>query len=287
MAKEVKFSKWHGLGNDFVIVDDRAGKFRFGAALLKKLGDRHYGIGFDQFMVVRKPSNLSKAAKARGEVQADFRMELYNSDGSIAEMCGNGIRCFAMFLKERKITKKANLAVETGAGIIRTSIKGKLVEVDMGEPILDGPKIPVHREGRMISQPVNTKNGFYSVTAVSMGNPHAVIFVNDVAKVELEKDGPMLETHPSFPNRTNVEFAQVESRNSINLRVWERGAGATLACGTGACATAVAGVLNNLSDRIVSVNLPGGTLKIRWDEGTNRVFMTGPAVEVFNGAFLI
>jgi diaminopimelate epimerase len=281
MAKDIKFTKWHGLGNDFIIVDDRSGRTKFSTRQVLAMGSRNYGIGFDQMMVVRKPGVKAKKAGA------DFRMELYNNDGSIAEMCGNGIRCFAMFIKTRKISKKKELAIETGAGLVRTKIIGNMVEVDMGEPVLDAEDVPMNRTGSVVNEPLNTREGFFNVTAVSMGNPHAVVFVRDVQAVELEKVGPLLETNSAFPNRTNVEFAQVISRESIDLRVWERGAGATLACGTGACATAVAAVLNKLTGRRVEVNLPGGRLVVKWDEVTNHVFMTGPTAEVFSGLIKI
>jgi len=275
MAGLVKFSKWHGLGNDFIIIDDRRNSLRFSRKKVAFLCDRNFGIGCDQLMIIRKST------------KADFRMDLYNQDGSRAEMCGNGIRCFAMYLLKRRITRKTELAVETDAGIIRTSVKGRRVKVDMGEPLLDGPAIPVRMKGRVIAAPLETEAGKFSFTAVSMGNPHAVIFVEDAVAVDLKRNGPIIENHPLFPNRTNVEFVQVLSNGKVKLRVWERGAGATLACGTGACATAVAGVLNGLTGRTVSVVLPGGTLKIRWDEKSNHVFMTGPATEVFNGAVLL
>jgi len=275
MADLVKFSKWHGLGNDFIIIDDRRNSRRFSRKQVAFLGDRNFGIGCDQLMIIRKST------------KADFRMDLYNQDGSRAEMCGNGIRCFAMYLLKRRITRKTDLAIETDAGIIRTSVKGRQVKVDMGEPVLDGPAIPVLMKGSLIAAPLETEAGKFSFTAVSMGNPHAVIFVEDASAVDLERNGPVIENHPLFPNRTNVEFAQVLSNRKVKLRVWERGAGATLACGTGACATAVAGALNGLTGRTVSVVLPGGTLKIRWDKKSNHVFMTGPAVEVFNGAVLL
>lgn len=271
MSKTMKFSKWQGLGNDFIIIDDRDNKYRLMEKQISFLCHRNFGIGCDQLMVVRKSR------------KADFRMELYNQDGGRAEMSGNGIRCFAMYITGKRLSRKKELEIETDAGIIRPKIKGEVVAVDMGEPILQGRQIPMHRDGQVVNAPLETDNGIFNITAVSMGNPHVVIFVSDVEKVNLEKHGPALENHPVFPNRSNVEFAQIVARDRIKLRVWERGAGPTLACGTGACATVVAGVLNGLTKRKVTVSLPGGRLDINWDEETNRVFMTGPAVEVFNG----
>jgi diaminopimelate epimerase len=214
-------------------------------------------------------------------------MALYNADGSPAEMCGNGIRCFSRFLMDRNITKKKALIIETLAGIVRTSIVGKMVEVDMGEPVLDGPQIPVNLPGRIVSRDIDTKMGKFRITAVSMGNPHIVIFTQKPETVDLEKVGAMLERHPLFPKRTNVHFAKVDDAKNITARIWERGAGATLACGTGACATAVAAVLNGLAGANVTIHQPGGGLKIRWEAKDNRVYMTGPAEKVFDGAIAV
>jgi len=272
MPLNLAFSKYQGLGNDFVILDNRSGKIKLTEKQIKKICDRRFGIGCDQLLIVEKSN------------QADFKMALYNRDGTTAEMCGNGIRCVAAFLNSKRISRKKNLVFETLAGPIKTKIADGLVEVDMGEPVLEGPKIPVNRKGEVINKPLRTDAGKFNINAVSMGNPHAVIFVKNVSTVPLEKYGPVLENHPVFPRRTNVEFAQVMTRKKIQLRVWERGAGVTLACGTGACATVVAGVLNKLVERNVIVSLPGGLLKIRWDQKTNHVFMTGPAEEVFTGA---
>lgn len=266
MRSAVKFAKYQGLGNDFIILDDRAGRLKFTKKKIRRLCDRRLGIGCDQLIIAKRSG------------KADFKMTLYNRDGSSAEMCGNGIRCLARFLYDRKITKKKNLAFETGAGIVKTKIIKGGVEVDMGEPLLG------EKQGRSFS--LKTGAGKFNITAVSMGNPHAVIFVKNAEAVELEKCGRAVETHAFFPKKTNVEFAQIITRKKILLRVWERGAGATPACGTGACATLVAAVTNKLSEKNVSVLMPGGTLKIRWDEKTNHVFMTGPAEESFTGHLL-
>jgi len=275
MAKTVDFGKYQGLGNDFVLIDDRKGKLNLTQKQIRFLADRHYGVGCDQLMIVKNSE------------KADYRMALYNADGSPAEMCGNGIRCFSRFLMDRNITKKKALIIETLAGIVRTSIVGKMVEVDMGEPVLDGPQIPVNLPGRIVSRDIDTKMGKFRITAVSMGNPHIVIFTQKPETVDLEKVGAMLERHPLFPKRTNVHFAKVDDAKNITARIWERGAGATLACGTGACATAVAAVLNGLAGANVTIHQPGGGLKIRWEAKDNRVYMTGPAEKVFDGAIAV
>ncbi len=275
MPKTVKFSKYQGLGNDFIIVDDREGRIKLAPKHIVRMCDRHYGIGSDQFMIVKKSESC------------DFRMDLYNRDGSLAEMSGNGIRCFARYLFDKRITRKKNLEIDTDAGVIKTKIVGAMVEVDMGEPITDGPKIPINRKGQVINQPLQTDAGKFSVTAVSMGNPHAVIFVKDASIIPLEKFGPVLENHAVFPKKVNVHFAQVVTRKKITVRTWERGTGVTLACGTGACAVAVAGILNGFAERDVAVRHPGGTVKVRWDEKDNRVYMKGPTEKIFEGTITV
>ncbi|VAX22136.1 Diaminopimelate epimerase [hydrothermal vent metagenome] len=273
---EIKFTKMHGLGNDFVMIDLRRKK---APGLNKKAAlicDRRFGIGCDQ-MIVIAPSK-----------KADYRMTIYNADGSEVEMCGNGIRCFAKYLwdrKERKIRRKKALDVETLAGIIRPRIVGGgMIEVDMGEPGLEGvvTTAAFKGQGPVVNRPLKAGGKTYTITAVSMGNPHCVIFTSDVDKIDLAGIGPDLERHKAFPNRTNVEFVEALNRKNIKVRVFERGSGATLACGTGACAAVVACVLNKKTGRKVSVHLPGGTLKIEWTK-SNRVLMTGPAEEVYSG----
>lgn len=271
MSRSIKFAKYQGLGNDFIILENLTGKLKLTEKHIKKLCDRHYGIGCDQLLIAGKSQ------------KAHYKMSLFNRDGSPAEMCGNGIRCMARYLYMHRITRKKGLKIETDAGIMTTKIIDPLVEVDMGEPVLDGPRVPVNRKGQVINSPLQTKEGTFKISAVSMGNPHTVIFVKNVKMVPLEKFGPAVENHPVFPRKTNVGFAQVITRKKISLRVWERGAGATLACGTGACAAVVAGALNKVTERNVTVSLPGGILRIRWDEKTNRILMTGPAEEVFTG----
>ncbi len=269
--KKVKFGKYQGLGNDFVLIDDRDNKLKLNNTQIKALAHRQYGVGCDQLMIVKKSKTH------------DFRMELYNNDGSVAEMCGNGIRCFHRFLTDRGITAKKALRIETLAGTIQTSLAGKLVTVDMGAPILEAADIPMKTAGRVVDQKLVTSKGSFNITAVSMGNPHMVIFKKSLEGLALETVGPLLEHHPLFPKRTNVHFARVDNRKSITVSHWERGAGPTLACGTGACATGVAAVLNGLTDRSVSVHQRGGTLKINWNVKDNHVYMTGPAVHVFSG----
>lgn len=271
MIKNVKFGKYQGLGNDFVLIDDRDNKLKLNNAQIKAIAHRQYGVGCDQLMIVKKSKTH------------DFRMELYNNDGSVAEMCGNGIRCFHRFAIDRGITAKKELRVETLAGTIQTSVTGKLVTVDLGAPILEAADIPMKTAGRIVNEKLTTGKGNFNITAVSMGNPHIVIFKKTLEGLALETVGPMLEHHPIFPKRTNVHFARVDGRKSITVSHWERGAGMTLACGTGACATAVAAVLNSLTDRSVAVHQRGGTLKINWNAKNNHVYMTGPAVHVFSG----
>ncbi|MDH5757137.1 MAG: diaminopimelate epimerase [Nitrospinota bacterium] len=270
----IKFVKMHGLGNDFVMIDSR----RKPTPGLKKkavaIADRHFGVGCDQIIELL-PSK-----------KADWRMRIFNADGGEVEMCGNGIRAFAKYLwdrKDRKIRSKGYLTVETLAGIIKPVIKKNgMVEVDMGEPVLDGRKVPTIFDGPVQDLSLKAGSDEYKITAVSMGNPHCVIFTDDVDKVELEKVGPLIERHEAFPNRINVEFVQVISKNRVKARVWERGSGITLACGTGACAVGVAFAISGGGGRKTRVDLPGGSLEIEWTK-ENRVLMTGPATEVFSG----
>ncbi len=270
---KIPFVKMHGLGNDFVFVDVRERPLADPEGFSKKYGDRRFGIGADQILLVGMPTRSG----------ADLRMDIYNQDGSRVEMCGNGIRCFAKYVADRKILKKDVLEVETLAGIIRPRLLADgRVEVDMGEPRLDAKEIGVNLSGRIVAQEVPLAGEKRKMTCVSMGNPHAIFFVDDVAKIDLEKVGPAIENDPLFPRRTNVEFVQVKD-GVLLTRVWERGAGATLACGTGACAVAVAASLEKRAGRKSTVRLPGGDLAIEWRESDNRVYMTGPAAEVYSG----
>ena len=279
----MKFAKVHGLGNDFVILNclDDAGvipESRYGE-IARELCNRNFGIGADGIMLVQ-PSD-----------QADIRMRIINSDGSEAEMCGNGIRCFARYVYEHGIVTKESMTIETLAGIMGPRIMldeaGKVsgIEVDMNEPILEKPEIPMVGEGRAIAETIQIEDTTFEITAVSMGNPHCVIFVDDAKNFPIAYWGPRIEKSEYFPRKTNVEFVQVLNDHEVIMRVWERGAAVTLACGTGACATATACVLNGKTGRDVLLHLDGGDLNVRWDEATNHLFMTGPAVEVFHGEY--
>lgn len=274
----MKFTKWQGCGNDFVLVDGMEESIRDYATFAQKVCDRHYGVGADGVLVVL-PSDT-----------ADFRMRIFNTDGSEAEMCGNGIRCFARYLHDYGRTEKKEFTVETGAGILTPFLtiedgQAPLVTVDMGEPVLAGDDIPVSGFGKepVIHAPISVAGQEFSMTCVSMGNPHCVIFTDRMEGVPLEKWGPLLEGHPMFPHRTNVEFAEVQDSQKIRMRVWERGAAITLACGTGSCATLVAAVLNEKTERKAVIELDGGMLIVEWMEEDNHVYMTGPAELVFEG----
>lgn len=273
----MKFTKMHGCGNDYVYVNLFEETIADPAAFSIKVSDRHFGIGSDGLITIG-PSDV-----------ADFRMRIYNADGSEAEMCGNGIRCVAKYVYDHKLTDKTSVSVESGAGIkyLQLTVKdGKVsqVRVDMGEPILAPSDIPVIAEGnQVVDEPIEVCGKTWHMTCVSMGNPHAVIFIDDVEHFDLEKYGPHFENHSRFPKRINTEFVQVVSRNEAYMRVWERGSAETWACGTGTCATAMACILNNKTDNLVLVHLRGGDLTIEYDEASNHIFMTGPATEVFSG----
>jgi diaminopimelate epimerase len=268
---EIPFTKMHGAGNDFVFLDCLKRDYGDLEALAKKLCDRRFGIGADQLLTVH-PSKV-----------ADFKMEIYNADGGQVEMCGNGIRCFAKYVYDHGISKKRELEVETLAGIIRPRVVGELVEVDMGEPIVEGRKIPVNADGEIVNHPLEVDGKTYQVTCVSMGNPHCVLYLDDIDSLELEKIGPRFEHHAFFPKRVNTEFIKVLNPDEVKMRVWERGAGETWACGTGASAVTVAGVLAGKTERQLTLHLKGGDLSIEWRESNNRVYMTGGAEEVFRG----
>lgn len=273
----MKFTKMHGCGNDYVYVNLFEEQIENPAKVSIVVSDRHFGIGSDGLITIG-PSDI-----------ADFRMRIYNADGSEAEMCGNGIRCVAKYVYDHKLTDKAEITVETGAGVKTLQLtveddKVTLVRVDMGEPILTPDEIPVVADGdRVVDEPIVVDDKEWRMTCVSMGNPHAVVFVDDVAHFELEKYGPLFENHVRFPKRTNTEFVQIISRNEAIMRVWERGSAETWACGTGTCATVMACILNGLTDNEVLVHLRGGDLRIAYDAKSNHIFMTGPATEVFEG----
>lgn len=274
----MKFTKMQGLGNDYVYVNCLKETIADPPALAKKISDRHFGVGSDGLIMIN-PSD-----------KADFEMEMYNADGSRAEMCGNGIRCVAKYVYDYGLTDKMRISVETLAGIKYLDLtvengKVSLVRVDMGRPILEPENIPVQAEGsRVVDEPLTVDGKEYRMTCVSMGNPHAVIFVDqDVRELPLEQIGPSFESHERFPKRINTEFARVLDRRTVEMRVWERGSGETLACGTGTCATAVACVLNGLTEDEITVHLLGGDLYIKWDREKDTVYMTGPAETVFDG----
>ena len=279
---KLNFTKWQGCGNDFVLIDclEKPLKKDY-ADLAKTICDRHYGIGADGILVV-EPSN-----------KADFCMRIINADGSEAEMCGNGIRCFARYLYDYGRTKKQQFTIETGAGILVPELQieeGRVtgIKVDMGEPILAGEDIPVAGFGRnkVINETLTVEGHEYKMTCVSMGNPHCVIFVDDADTFPIEKLGTFFEHHMAFPRKTNTEFVSVRDRSHLRMRVWERGAAVTLACGTGSCATLVAGVLTDRTDRLAEIQLDGGRLMVEWS-ANNHVFMTGPAELVFEGCLEI
>ncbi|MEL7077820.1 MAG: diaminopimelate epimerase [Cyanobacteria bacterium J06648_1] len=275
----IEFSKYQGLGNDFILIDNR----HAAAPIVTpeqaiNLCDRHFGIGGDG-VIFALP----------GKEDSDYTMRIYNSDGSEPEMCGNGIRCLAKFIADLEGNTEVNKSyrIDTLAGLIvpRLTNDGE-VTVDMGEPELLAAKVPTTMDGgdgKVVDQPLEVADRTWSVTTVSMGNPHCITFVEDSSAIALAEIGPIFEHHPVFPQRTNTEFVEVVKPNYVKMRVWERGAGITLACGTGACATVVAGVLNNKCDRQTTVELPGGCLQIDWSAKDNRVYMTGPAQKVFQG----
>lgn len=274
----MNFTKMHGLGNDFIIVAGEESLPTNAAELAEELCNRFFGIGADGLVYIL-PSEI-----------ADFRMRIINSDGSEAEQCGNAIRCVAKYVYDKGLTDKQDISIETlGAGAQRVQLtvsdgKVQTVRVDMGAPILNGLQVPTTIDAEpVINHPIEVDGREFQFTAVSMGNPHCVIYVDDAVNFDLALWGPKLEVHPLFPRKINVEFVTVRSRDFTDMRVWERGAGPTLACGTGACATVVASVLNGYTDRTATVSLKGGDLFIEWNEADNHVYMTGPAAEVFNG----
>ena len=274
---KLPFTKMHGAGNDFVVLDGIRTPLPPLEPLAQRLGDRHVGIGFDQLLVVR-PSRA-----------ADFRMEIYNADGSQVEMCANGIRCFFQYLREAGHTERDELRVETLSGVVTPRWAGPgQVTVDMGPPILAPAKIPTGLgdpagPGPVLDVPLAVDGRELPVSSVSMGNPHCVVYVSDVDAAPVDTLGPKLERHDAFPNRVNVEFVQLVSRSHVRQRTWERGAGETLACGSGACAVVVASILRGATDARVRVELRGGDLDIAWAGGAASVFMTGPAATVFTG----
>lgn len=271
------FTKMHGLGNDYVCINCFRERVEDPPGFARALCDRHYGIGADGLILIC-PSKVS-----------DFKMEIYNSDGSVAGMCGNGIRCLGKYVYDYGLTGKETLSIETKSGIRNMHLQirdGKAcgAMVDMGVPRLNAHSIPILSEKDLvINDPIEVQEKSYRMTGISMGNPHAVIFSEEINGIPLEETGRELEFHPRFPERANIEFCHVTARDRMEVRVWERGVGETLACGTGACAAVVASVLNDLTDEEVIVKLLGGELSVRWDRKVNHVFLEGPAVKVFDG----
>ena len=280
----IKFTKMEGLGNDYVYIDCTKQEIKHAEDLAKFVSNRHFGIGSDGLILIKKSEF------------ADFKMQMFNSDGSEAEMCGNGIRCVGKFVYDKGLTQKDTITVETLAGIKKLKLnveneKVKTVRVDMGEPILQSEEIPA-KDGKVLKSKDNIE--FYKVnvgigkdlkelTCVSMGNPHAIDFINSTSELEIEQYGPIIEKDNHFPKKVNAEFIEIVNKNYIKMRVWERGAGETLACGTGACASVVSSYLNGYTDRKVTVELLGGNLEIEWSEEDNHIYMTGPANTVFDG----
>ena len=284
----MKFTKMEGIGNDYVYVDCTKNELEEPSKVAIKVSDRHFGIGSDGLILICKSD------------VADFKMKMFNSDGSEAEMCGNGIRCVGKFIYDNNLSQKTDLTIETLAGIKKLKLnvennKVSTVTVDMGEPILEAKIIPV--DGANIYKStdgidfnkvnIKLKDKQFEFTCVSMGNPHAVTFIDDTDNFDLDTYGKIAEVDKHFPKKVNAEFIQIIDRNNIKMRVWERGSGETLACGTGACASAIACYLNGLTDRNVNVHLLGGDLMIKWNEEDNHIYMTGPATTVFTGEYIL
>lgn len=273
----MKFTKMQGIGNDYVYVNCFKEKVENPSEMAIKVSDRHFGIGSDGLILI-KPSE-----------KADFEMEMYNADGSQGAMCGNGIRCVAKYVYDYGLTDKTSIRVYTKSGVKHLELsvengKVKEVRVNMGAPVLTAEKIPmIYPKEQVIREPLNVNQNVYEVTAVSMGNPHVVVYMDSVKDLDIESVGPYFEKHRAFPESVNTEFVRVIDHNTVEMRVWERGSGETLACGTGACAVAVACVLNGYTQEHVTVRLLGGDLKIFWDREENLVYMTGPAEVVFDG----
>ncbi|MGB2579594.1 diaminopimelate epimerase [Elusimicrobium simillimum] len=272
----MKFTKWQGLGNDFVVINNLGGELRDAAELAKRICDRHFGIGADGLILIENSA------------LADFKMRIINADGTEPEMCGNGLRCAAKFIDEYDLTGKTKLTIETLAGIMEPEILSDgLIRVNMGVPRLKRSEIPVAGTDSESAQNIVLNIGGHSVTgtAVSMGNPHFVIFTEHLEDEVIRGVGPLVEEHEMFPKKTNVEFIKIIDRKNIRMRVWERGVGVTLACGTGACASAVACILAGETDNEITVKLDGGGLLIAWNGEGQPIYMTGPAIEVFTGEF--
>ena len=278
----VRFTKMHGLGNDFMVLDLVTQRVKVTPKLVKKLGDRNFGVGFDQLLIVEPPS----------EPDIDFRYRIFNQDGSEVENCGNGARCFAKFVRDKRLTGKSEVVVQTANGQMTLKIHpDKRVEVNMGAPILAPVDVPFQADQKAITYavdvPLSEGDQQVELSAISMGNPHGVLIVDSTENAPVETLGPALEAHERFPAKANIGFMQVISRNEVNLRVFERGVGETIACGTGACAAVVAGKLRGVLDMPVTVHLPGGDLEIEWHGEGQPVIMTGPATTVYEGQIFV
>lgn len=274
----MKFTKMHGLGNDFVVIDAVTQNVRVTASMARRLADRHLGIGCDQVLVVEPPSDKT----------LDFDYKIFNSDGGEVEQCGNGARCLARFIRDRNLSGKNTIQVKTMNRIISLTInKDKLVSVDMGIPALEPSDVPIVESTKLTTYAININNEQFDISAISMGNPHAVLFVDNVESAPVSKIGQELQSHAQFPKQVNVGFAQVMNRQHLKLRVYERGAGETRACGTGACAAAVAAIQQDLADSPLRVALTGGDLQINWPGEGLPLIMTGPAVTSYHGRIKI
>lgn len=274
----VRFTKMHGLGNDFMVLDLVTQRIKLSPKVVRKLGDRNFGVGFDQLLIVEPPSIP----------EVDFCYRIYNSDGSEVENCGNGARCFARFVRDKRLTGKDEISVETANGRAVLKIReDREIEVDMGAPILQPADIPFQADTQDVVYPIEVAGQQLQISAVSMGNPHGVLVVDNVDTAPVETLGPLLEKHSRFPAKANIGFMQVVSRSEVRLRVFERGAGETKACGTGACAAVVAGIQQGLLDEKVIVKLPGGELEVQWAGGVSPVIMTGPATTVYEGQIFL
>ena len=275
----MRFTKMQGLGNDYIYVNCLEETVTDPVETARKISDRHFGVGSDGLVLILP------------DEEADFRMRMFNSDGSESEMCGNAARCVGKYIHDRGLSDAKEIRLMTGAGIkiLRLCVRDGITEsvrVDMGEPILEAERIPTTLTGlKVINTPVEVLGETYGATCVSMGNPHAVIFVEDADRFDVHGIGPVIENYPLFPRKTNVEFVTVNDRENLRMRVWERGAGETMACGTGACATLVATVLNGLCERRATLRLNGGPLTVEWDPVMNHVFQEGPAEFVFDGVY--
>ena len=280
----ISFTKMHGLGNDFMVIEQMSQNIELSRDQIEILSDRHTGIGFDQLLIVSPSTDPS----------VDFRYQIFNADGGEVEQCGNGARCFAQFVQEKNLTDKHIIVVETSTGIITLNVQDDgFVTVDMGQPIFKPAQIPLTAAETALSYTFHTSMGDFQLSVISIGNPHGVLLVDDINSAPVESLGPILEKHPNFPNRANIGFMQIVSRDHVQLRVFERGAGETRACGTGACAAAVAAIQQGLVNNRIKVSLPGGDLIIEWQPGEadtpngGHVMMTGPATTVYNGTITL